>query len=595
MANVVGDIAIDVTADVGPLVRELGKGSRSVSGFAAHTKKMSASLDNFSNSTANMGKKLSVVTAAMTAAGVAAFGLVNNVAGSGDKIAKAARSAGMAADDYQELSYAMSQVTDVTQEEFAKSMAFLTRQMGEAADGTQTAVDAFEAIGISQEDIASGAVTTTQAFEKLVSTLNSGTDPAIAAAVSATLLGRAGQRMGGQLIGAAGEVDSLRQEAQDLGLVMSGDALSMSESFGDQMGTIGDQVEGLKRTIAEQLLPVFVNHLLPMVEKKIMPALGDFALKIGELIQWFTDLPGPVLEALGVITTALAAGGPLLLAVAGVAKAFSLLLGTGPIGAFIAIAVVAASAWAAWGDEIKAAIGGALDWVEERFNSMLEFIRSIPAKMQEIGGAIVDGLKQGIQEKWEDFKEYMQSLLPEIPQWARDILDIQSPSKVFAEIGAQIGAGLSEGIASTTADVQRAVSMITGGAVSEAKSGASDILNTMQTLFSKSKPIAAAIALVNTMQGATEALKLPFPANIAAFSKVVATGMGAISAINGASKGGGGGGGVSAPAAAPQSMSSRVALTLVGSENSMFSKSQVRDLINQINEATEDGAIVRLA
>lgn len=53
-----------------------------------------------------------------------------------------------------------------------------------------------------------------------------------------------------------------------------------------------------------------------------------------------------------------------------------------------------------------------------------------------------------------------------------------------------------------------------------------------------SKKFGAAQALVNTFTGATEALKLPFPQSLAAFAKVVATGMSAVSAI----QGGGGGG-----------------------------------------------------
>ncbi len=52
-----------------------------------------------------------------------------------------------------------------------------------------------------------------------------------------------------------------------------------------------------------------------------------------------------------------------------------------------------------------------------------------------------------------------------------------------------------------------------------------------------SRKFGAAQALVNTWTGATEALKLPFPQSLVAFSKVVATGMTAISNIQGGSGG----------------------------------------------------------
>jgi len=54
--------------------------------------------------------------------------------------------------------------------------------------------------------------------------------------------------------------------------------------------------------------------------------------------------------------------------------------------------------------------------------------------------------------------------------------------------------------------------------------------------------------------GAAEALKLPFPGNLAAFAKVLATGLGAVQSIKGVTPGGGGAsaaGAVASAAAAP--------------------------------------------
>ena len=60
----------------------------------------------------------------------------------------------------------------------------------------------------------------------------------------------------------------------------------------------------------------------------------------------------------------------------------------------------------------------------------------------------------------------------------------------------------------------------------------------------------AAQALIGALTGAAEALKLPFPANLAAAAKVLATGMGFVSAIKGVTAGGGGAGGAASGGAA---------------------------------------------
>lgn len=115
-------------------------------------------------------------------------------------------------------------------------------------------------------------------------------------------------------------------------------------------------------------------------------------------------------------------------------------------------------------------------------------------------------------------------------------------------------------------------------------------------LVKASQAFGAIEATVNAYRAAAQVLadpSVPFWGKAAAYAQVLATGLGAVSAIRGAASGGGSAAPVAA--ATQANTSARVALTLVGSENATFTKQQVRDLINQINEATEDGAIVRVA
>lgn len=138
---------------------------------------------------------------------------------------------------------------------------------------------------------------------------------------------------------------------------------------------------------------------------------------------------------------------------------------------------------------------------------------------------------------------------------------------------------------------------------SQMRQGVATTIGALSQLFNKSKPLAIASALVNTWQGMTEALKLPFPKNIAAAATTLATGMNAVRNIRSTSPGGGGSasGGIGASAgagaagggasAAPQ-QTSNISLQLVGGD--LFSRDQVIRLINSINEATADGARIAL-
>ena len=114
------------------------------------------------------------------------------------------------------------------------------------------------------------------------------------------------------------------------------------------------------------------------------------------------------------------------------------------------------------------------------------------------------------------------------------------------------------GIKKQSADSQLALTLGAG----------SDVLNALGAFndkaFKAAKVAAAAQALVSTFQGAAEALKLPFPANLAAAAAVTAKGLGLVAAIKGVSSSGVGGGGAGTAAAAPVAAQSPLNVRLSG-------------------------------
>jgi len=133
-----------------------------------------------------------------------------------------------------------------------------------------------------------------------------------------------------------------------------------------------------------------------------------------------------------------------------------------------------------------------------------------------------------------------------------------------------------------------------------------DMANALQNgnekMLKIAKVFSAAQAVINAYEAYTDVLANQpgeLFAKLAAGAAVLSAGLGAVSAIKGVTSGGGGVapvGGLTAPtaAAAPAApaVSRNVAISLTGGD--MFSRDQVINLINSINEAVEDGAIVRL-
>jgi phage-related protein len=357
------------------------------------------------------------------------------------------------------------------------------------------------------------------------------------------------------------------------------------------------------------------------LQNTVIPALRNVAQSVAGAIEWFGQLPEGVQTAAAVVATALGAAGPMLMAVGTALRILgSLAFIFSPAGA-IAVAIAAGIAiWVRWGDEIIQIVTEAFqwlsdtfngfvdtvtefaqnvrdgfvqagEWIRESFNGLVEWFQELPMRFLEFGRNIITGLWDGLRAAWDEF-----SILDTVRGWGSSIagsfasvLGIESPSRVFYEFGQNIGQGLHDGITSTFGMVASAVDGLSTSVVGGALGMARDVVGAMGQMFQGSKPIAMAMALINTFQGITEALKLPFPASLAAVARVAAQGFAAVQGIQNTRPGSTGGGAGAAGAAsagasaAPAEMPTQTLRFDFGGQNAMGME-QIVDLLNQAHD-----------
>ncbi|WP_147112088.1 phage tail length tape measure family protein [Tateyamaria sp. syn59] len=107
-------------------------------------------------------------------------------------------------------------------------------------------------------------------------------------------------------------------------------------------------------------------------------------------------------------------------------------------------------------------------------------VGDIAQAAMDLGRNIVDGLKAGIQEKWQDIRAYIQELAMQLPEWIRKPLGINSPSRVFAEIGGFLMDGLAQGIERGSAGVLAAMGSVTS---SLSRTNLTDVADSAQKSF----------------------------------------------------------------------------------------------------------------
>ena len=196
------------------------------------------------------------------------------------------------------------------------------------------------------------------------------------------------------------------------------------------------------------------------------------ALGVGGKLRWLATGFSTVAKGAGTLGKAMAGG--LFRGVMVVAKAFlwfgrALLMN--PIG--IAISIIAGGAYLIyrnWGaisrwfsqrwEEVKTAFNGGvlgvskliLNWSPlglfyKAFAGVMKWFNiDLPGQFTEFGGHLIDGLVNGIKNKWESLKNTVTEMGDSVGGWFKEKLGIHSPSRVFMGFGSNIAEGAAIGI-----------------------------------------------------------------------------------------------------------------------------------------------------
>lgn len=201
--------------------------------------------------------------------------------------------------------------------------------------------------------------------------------------------------------------------------------------------------------IAQQVTDYLLNNLLPAVE--------DFAewMNSPEVQEWISGVvtgweeAKPTLDGIATFFQGL---------VDFLVGVFTLDLGKawdGIVGIFTGAGQAILNGLEGWGENISDWLTGANQWIVDTFGDI---------GVDAIAG-LIDGFLQGSVDLYNTISDVVGGAIG----WAKDLLGIQSPSKVFAEMGAYSAEGYAQGLRSNYRMVQAAA----GGMGMAGMSGAS--------------------------------------------------------------------------------------------------------------------------
>ena len=343
--------------------------------------------------------------AALAGLATAAISAANNVASAGDQIDKESQKLNMSREAYQEWSYVLSQNgADIAQ--LGSGMEALVGKMKAAGEGSEEVSGMFGELGISMDAVKSA--TPEEAFEMVVQGLQGMTDETRKAQIAQELLGGSGAELMPLLNSTAEATDKLKQEAHDLGLVMSDDTVDAAVKYTDSMDKMKRVGTALFQNITAELLPGFTMIADGFVglatgqegaTDQIKAGISDIVGKVKDMLPMILDVIQEVLPLLG---TVLVEALPMLITSLG---------------------------------EI------AVELVQTLVKALMDNWPAIKdAGLQMLKG-VWEGIRSGGAWLWEKLKGWASDIVGDI----KEFFGIHSPSTVFAGIGGYLAEGLGVG------------------------------------------------------------------------------------------------------------------------------------------------------
>lgn len=278
------ELAAKIAVDASEFKKGLNTSEKSISDFA-----------NKATKTLNALKKVfigvvSVATVKKIASGI--FDLANATSQLGDRVDKQSQALGMSRKGFQEWDYILSQ-SGASIDSMGASMRTLNQAI---LSGNAESVNALKELGLSVENLS--GMSQEQAFEATVKALQQLPPGAQKSALAMKLLGRGAQSLMPLLNSSAESVDALKKRAQELGLVMSDEAVDASVAFGDALDDLKRTMTAIKNTVGATFLPALTNGLIAVTNYA-----GKFrgyvqnAIETGDWKGLFKNIGGDVAEA----------------------------------------------------------------------------------------------------------------------------------------------------------------------------------------------------------------------------------------------------------------------------------------------------------
>lgn len=389
--------------------QDLNKAQKALDSFekemaesAETTKKAGISLEEFGAGAKKVSDNTRALSAGAAALGTAFVGMAYNAGKSADDLLTLSRNTGFSVEELQKMQYA-SDLVDVSMDQMTGSVEKLTKQMSSGSD-------AFDTLGVSITDGNGNMRDAVDVWYETLEALSKVENETERDQIAMQLFGKSAMDLSGIVDDGGEALKNLGQEAEDMGLILSEDAVGAAGEF-------NDAIDKLKAQTSQ----AFFEAGAALAES-LIPMLQELAETVTGVIQWFSDLDGNTQMLIITILGLVAAISPIAGLISGICTIGGVLAGiTAPmavtfmgiaaaVGVVIAIGTVLVQNW----DNIINAGKNLFSTVSNVWNSILNTISSVVSSISSIVSNVFNNVRNTISNAINGAKDAVSNAIQAI-------------------------------------------------------------------------------------------------------------------------------------------------------------------------------------
>lgn len=436
------DLVAKITLDSSEYESGLSDAEQKASGFGG---KLKSGL----GTAAKVGAgAIALIGTASTAAGAAFVKGAGNVAAYGDNIDKMSQKMGMSSDAYQEW--------DAVMRHSGTSMETMKASMKTLANAAETGSEAFDKLGISQEDIAN--MSQEELFEATITALQGVEDETERTYLAGKTLGRGATELGALLNTSAEDTAKMRKRVHDLGGVMDKNGVKAAAKYQDSLQDMQTAMQGLSRNLLTDMLPSMTTVMDGITEifagnsdkgiGMVTQGIDSLVGKIGQKIPKILEIGGKLLSSFSKVIS------ENLPKVIDAAVQFVTANLPGAIKGLLTIAVPALIS-------LIGSIAKSLpSLIKGIFTAITESISQFMPSIKENGGKLLSSIGEGIKGAVSKIPEAIGGILTSIGTWVSENAGtlLEKGKEIFSNVISGIGSAIGT-IGTTLAGI---ITSITG-------------------------------------------------------------------------------------------------------------------------------------